>query len=381
MSMPRRPTYTTVQMLRGFAASAVVLFHLLPFEQKYLTGPTIMPDTLVVGQAGVDVFFVISGFIVTTVSINHAGRPRDSLDFLIRRFWRIYPAYWVYYAVLVAVYFSAPGLINHSAHRGPSLLDSFTLWPSDAPPLLLVAWTLSFELYFYLVFSVLLCVVPRSRLGVVLPLWATLVIGGRLAMPLHHTALMDVVCNPLNLEFMTGCAIALWAPLVRHQIGLLLIVAGIAWGVMLTQFVGPAAPFQNVWLRVAVFGGSAALIVAGCAVWERPGITRVPGVLRQLGDASYSLYLSHLLTIGLVGLMWRHVIQLTTQPAFTSLPVHVTALISAFAASVGVGMLSYRLIETPLIGMMKRVRPIAPRPAIAANTEATRLKAGLFWGR
>lgn len=119
MSTPRRPTYATVQMLRGFAASAVVLFHLLPFEQKYLTGATIMPDALVVGQAGVDIFFVISGFIVTTVSIDHAGRPLNSLDFLMRRFWRIYPTYWVYYAVLVAVYLAAPGLINHSATRPP----------------------------------------------------------------------------------------------------------------------------------------------------------------------------------------------------------------------------------------------------------------------
>ena len=377
MSMARRPTYATVQMLRGFAASAVVLFHLLPFEQKYLAGGTILPDALVIGQAGVDVFFVISGFIVTTVSIDHAGRPRDSLDFLMRRFWRIYPTYWVYYVVLLAVYLAAPGLINHSATRPPSLLDSFTLWPSDAPPLLLVAWTLSFELYFYLVFAGLLCLIRRARLGVVLPFWAAVVVAGRLALPLHHTALMDLVCNPLNLEFMAGCAIALWAPHSQRRVGLLLIAAGLAWGTLLIHHIGPAAPFQNVWLRVAVFGGGATLVVAGCAVWERPGITRVPGLLRRLGDASYSLYLSHLLTIGAVGLVWRHVMQRIGVPASASVPLHVVALASAFTASVGVGLLSYRLIELPLIGMMKRIRrshaPVAMVPA-----EATPLRADLF---
>ena len=378
MSTPRRPTYATVQMLRGFAASAVVLFHLLPFEQKYLTGATIMPDALVVGQAGVDIFFVISGFIVTTVSIDHAGRPLDSLDFLMRRFWRIYPTYWVYYAVLVAVYLAAPGLINHSATRPPSLLDSFALWPGDAPPLLLVAWTLSFELYFYMVFAGLLCVIPRPRLGVALPIWATLVIVGRLGLPPHHTALMELVCNPLNLEFIAGCAIALWAPHSRRPIGLLLIVAGIAWGAMLTRYVGPAAPFQNVGLRVAIFGCGAALVVAGCAVWERPGITRVPRFLRRLGDASYSLYLSHLLTIGVAGLIWRRAIQLIVLPASTSVPIHMAALAWAFAASVGIGLLSYRLIETPLITMMKRIRHTRPPLTIAPVAEATRLRAGSY---
>jgi peptidoglycan/LPS O-acetylase OafA/YrhL len=365
-------------MLRGLAASAVVLFHLLPFEQKYLMGGSILPDTFVVGQAGVDVFFVISGFIVTTVSIDHAGRPRDSLDFLMRRFWRIYPTYWVYYVVLVAVYLAAPGLINHSATRPPSLLDSFALWPSNAPPLLLVAWTLSFELFFYLVFAGLLCLIRRARLGAVLPIWAALVIVGRLSLPPHHTALMDLVCNPLNLEFIAGCAIALWAPHSHRRIGLLLIVAGIAWGAVLTRYVGPAAPFQNVWLRVAIFGCGAALVVAGCAVWERPGITRVPHPLRRLGDASYSLYLSHLLTIGVVGLIWRHAIQLVALPESSSVPVDVAALASAFAASVGIGLLSYRLIELPLIGMMKRVRRPHAQATMMPAAEATPLRADSF---
>lgn len=378
MNAPRRPTYATVQMLRGFAASAVVLFHLLPFEQKYLTGATVLPDTLVVGQAGVDVFFVISGFIVTTVSINHTGRLRDSLDFLMRRFWRIYPTYWVYYAILVTVYLAAPGLINHSAARPPSLPESFALWPGSAPPLLLVAWTLSFELYFYLVFAGLLCVISRSRLGIVLPIWAGLVIVGRLALPPHHTALMDLICSPLNLEFIAGCAIALWAPHSRRQIGLLVMVVGVAWSATLTGYVGPAAPFQNVWLRVVVFGCGAALIVAGCAVWERPGISRVPGALRRLGDASYSLYLSHLLTIGVIGLVWRHAIQRIVLPASTSAPLHVVALLSAFVASVGIGLLSYRLIEIPLTGMMKRARLARPQATMTPAAEAARLRVGSF---
>ncbi len=378
MSPRHRPTYATVQVLRGIAATAVVLFHLLPFEQKYLAGPTLVPHGFVVGQAGVDVFFVISGFIVTVVTEDHMGSPRDSVNFLTRRAWRIYPTYWVYYAVLVVLYLVAPALLNHSATRPPSLLDSFLLLPGDAPPLLLVAWTLSFELYFYLVFAVLLCLVPRSRLARALPVWAALVVGGRLLLWSRHGPLADLMFNPLNLEFIAGCAIALWVPGARRATGMTLLGAGILGVLLLVRQLGAAATFENVWLRVAVYGSSAALMVAGCTAWERPGITRVPHPLSRLGDASYSLYLSHLLTIGLIGIIWRFAIHLRALPDSLTVAVHLLAPASAVAASLCVGWLSFRLIETPLISLMRRFRQVRLTPALPASTPAARLIVSWF---
>jgi peptidoglycan/LPS O-acetylase OafA/YrhL len=292
MSASPRPTYATVQMLRGIAASGVVLFHLLPFEQKYLAGASIVPAGLVIGQAGVDIFFVISGFIVTITSEGRDGGAGPAIGFLRRRLLRIYPTYWVYFALLAAVHALAPGLMNQHATAPPSLLDSFLLLPSASPPLLLVAWTLTFELYFYLVFAVLLWAVPRRRLGGVLLGWAAVIVAVRLRLAPPYAPVTDLLFNPLNLEFIAGCLIALWGPRGRTAPGAALVGIGIAGGVLFLWRFGMDAPFRDIWLRVAVMGGVSAAVLTGAVAWEVPGATRVPGPLRRLGDASYSLYLS-----------------------------------------------------------------------------------------
>jgi peptidoglycan/LPS O-acetylase OafA/YrhL len=371
MSASPRPTYAAVQMLRGIAASGVVLFHLLPFEQKYLAGAPIVPAGLVIGQAGVDVFFVISGFIVTITSGARDGGIGPAIGFLRRRLLRIYPTYWVYFALLVVVHALAPGLMNHRATAQPSLLSSFLLLPSASPPLLLVAWTLTFELYFYLIFAVLLCAVPRHRLGGVLLGWAMVIIAVRLWLAPPYSPVTDLLFNPLNLEFIAGCLIALWGPRGSKALGAALVAIGIVGGALFLRHFGMDAPFGGIWLRVAVMGGVSALVLMGAVAWEVPGITRVPRPLRRLGDASYSIYLSHLLTIGVMGLVWRYALRLMPAGAETY-PLHLVALGSAFALSVGLGWVSYRLIERRLAGGWRRtVGPSRPRPLPAEPARFT----------
>jgi peptidoglycan/LPS O-acetylase OafA/YrhL len=371
MSASPRPTYATVQMLRGIAASGVVLFHLLPFEQKYLAGASIVPAGLVIGQAGVDIFFVISGFIVTITSEGRDGGAGPAIGFLRRRLLRIYPTYWVYFALLAAVHALAPGLMNQHATAPPSLLDSFLLLPSASPPLLLVAWTLTFELYFYLVFAVLLWAVPRRRLGGVLLGWAAVIVAVRLRLAPPYAPVTDLLFNPLNLEFIAGCLIALWGPRGRTAPGAALVGIGIAGGVLFLWRFGMDAPFRDIWLRVAVMGGVSAAVLTGAVAWEVPGATRVPGPLRRLGDASYSLYLSHLLTIGAVGLVWRHVLRLMPAGA-SAWPLHLAALGSAFVLSVAVGWAGYRLIERRLAGGWRRTAgPSRPHPLPAELTASS----------
>lgn len=376
---PARSGFAGVQMLRGLAASGVVLFHLLPFEAKYLGGGQLVPGAAVLGQAGVDVFFVISGFIVTVSTAPGSGRGHEAglagaAGFLRRRLWRIYPTYWVYFALLLAVYLVAPGVMNHAEAEQPSLLASFLLLPSSAPPLLLVAWTLTFELYFYLVFALLLATVPRRRLGLALLGWAAATILLRLALPAPRAPLADLAFNPLNLEFIAGCAIGLWGPRARPRLGAGIAAAGPAGAVLLVWLVGAATPFTSIWLRVALMGGLAAVLLCGVVAWEVPGVSRVPAPLRRLGDASYSLYLSHLLAIGAVGLLWRHALAVLPAPAGQTTDLHLLALATAGLAALAVGWASYRLVERPLADRRNRpMRPVLTRPALAWPA---RLRAG-----
>jgi peptidoglycan/LPS O-acetylase OafA/YrhL len=112
-------------------------------------------------------------------------------------------------------------------------------------------------------------------------------------------------------------------------------------------------------------------VLTGAVAWEVPGATRVPGPLRRLGDASYSLYLSHLLTIGAVGLVWRHVLRLMPAGA-SAWPLHLAALGSAFVLSVAVGWAGYRLIERRLAGGWRRTAgPSRPHPLPAELTASS----------
>src|SRR5580693_8161949 len=106
-----------VQALRGIAACGVVVCHMTPFETKYLSGPAVTPAACLYGMAGVDLYFVLSGFIITTMCLGHFGRPGEAGKFLKRRFLRIYPTYWVWCAAVLAVFVMHPSTVNSSHGR------------------------------------------------------------------------------------------------------------------------------------------------------------------------------------------------------------------------------------------------------------------------
>ncbi len=103
--IPVRHKLAGIQCLRAVAALLVVFYHLQLFEQK-LPGEQVMPSQMESGMAGVDLFFVISGFIVTTISLGKFASPGYALRFLRLRFFRIYPTYWVYFLGLLGGVFT-----------------------------------------------------------------------------------------------------------------------------------------------------------------------------------------------------------------------------------------------------------------------------------
>ena len=141
----------TIQVARGVAANLVVFSHLFFVESKYMIGGVLPPFTLY-GISGVDLFFVLSGFIMVAV----AGRDIGPIEFLWRRATRIYPTYWLVSLAVLAVAIVAPTIVNSSIQVPISLWRSFLLIPDRTLPLLAVGWTLVHEMYFYLVFAIIL---------------------------------------------------------------------------------------------------------------------------------------------------------------------------------------------------------------------------------
>ena len=128
----------SLQMMRGVAANLVIASHFVSIEAKYGQGYTVFPKWLTfAGGSGVHCFFVISGCVMAIV----AGRS-EWFDFISDRLTRIFPIYWVYTTVTLAVFITFPAIVNSSFAHAPSVLKSYLLWPDDVGPLLAVGWTL-----------------------------------------------------------------------------------------------------------------------------------------------------------------------------------------------------------------------------------------------
>jgi len=142
----------------------VMLSHLFIIEQKY-SQDQILPNVLNFGMAGVDIFFVISGFIMVYVTHKWtAGAAKHIPEFLSSRALRIYPLYWIVSLPLLGLYLLRPDLVfSASVWNEPNLLKSFLLWPDVAYPLLEIGWTLIHEMSFYLIFALILIAPRRIR--------------------------------------------------------------------------------------------------------------------------------------------------------------------------------------------------------------------------
>jgi peptidoglycan/LPS O-acetylase OafA/YrhL len=340
-------TFVSLQALRALAALGVVLFHLLPFEAKYLHGASIVPLGFSAGRAGVDLFFVLSGFLAVWTTRGPAGAGAAQ-RFLLRRVTRIYPTYWLYCVPLIVGAIAAPvGGVR------PNLIASLLLIPNAAPPLLLVAWTLEFEIYFYLVFALMIGagLPPRGRI-LTLVAWGGAVVAAHVLLaPTRAQALLDALSSPLVFEFLAGCAAAYCcsAGLSRAVSS----VAGIlGCGVLVIGLIWSETLFALPWLRVAAFGIGAALLLVGCFGEDVVIRRTLPRVIVRIGDASYSLYLSHLFTIGAIG----HVLSHVSAAAVLSTPAgHAIVLATAIVAALLVAELSYRWIECPVLSLTRHL--------------------------
>jgi exopolysaccharide production protein ExoZ len=357
-------TFISLQALRAIAALGVVLFHLLPFEEKYLPGASIVPSGFSAGRAGVDLFFVLSGFLAvwTTFGPGGAGAAQR---FLLRRVTRIYPTYWFYCLPLIVAGIAAPGglLGDHK----PDVFASLLLIPNAASPLLLVAWTLEFEIYFYLAFALLVGtgLTGRQRILALAAWGAIVVVAHAILEPTREQALLDALLSPLVFEFLAGCGAAyLCAAGIPRTMtaaagiaGCATLVIGLLWSETL---------FGLPWLRVVVFGSGAALLLIGC-FGEDVKIRRVlPNVIVRIGDASYSLYLSHLFTISALG---HGLSSVAPSIGVLSTPFgHAVALCASVLAALLIAEASYRWIERPLLRLSRHLikPPALPRTVPAA---------------
>ncbi len=332
-------------MLRGVAAMMVVWHH----AAGQIAGMSAwLPWQF--GTSGVDLFFVISGFIMV-VTTN--GGDVSPFDFWRKRIVRVVPLYWLLTLLMVAVAMMMPSLFKTLQVAPTTLLQSLFFvphfsrsFPGQVWPLLVPGWTLNFEMFFYAVFGASLFLPGRARLPTLTVSLVALAAIGAIFGP-FTTAPAQTYTHPMLIEFVTGAWIAtLW---LRGRLRLpvtasiAMVVLGAALLVLRDE-----PPLGSITQIVG-----AALAVAG-ALNPRFGAWHFK-VWQALGDSSYSLYLTHLFTLGALRLLWTRLFP--DQPDAWSTAAFMTVSLVACAWA---GWFAYRALELPLLRRLQSPR----RPSI-----------------
>lgn len=340
-----------LQALRGLACLLVVLYHLADAEAGFGLGQNPLKPFRSFGYAGVDLFFVISGFIIAATTRPDRGRPSAVPGYLSRRLWRVYPTYWAALPLALGVYAATTADALPPAGWPGELADTLLLLPQPpAPRVLPVAWTLSYEVMFYAAFAVVLAS-PRRLGWLWLAAWAGVVGWAALVGSVPTNRFAALATSPFVLEFLGGVGAAvLCRPLgARAAAGAALVAAG--WlALALAWFHRPDPNWLAVHApeRVLAFGPPATLLVLAAAGRELGGGRLSWHRLTQLGDASYSVYLLHTPLI-VVGVALTHAIG-WRQGKWS----HLAWLATMLPLAVLPGVLFHRRVERRLVRAGRR---------------------------
>lgn len=330
---PGRREFVSVQYLRALAALLVVCHH----ANDQVLGTIGLTD---IGNAGVDLFFVISGFIMVAIT---EARPTPAPIFLLRRWLRIWPIY-AFFTLLTALgILLVPRGFEHSAVTVKHLLLSLAFIvhpdphnPAQVSPLMKIGWTLNYEMFFYVVFALCLWLGGRFRVVMLGMVLTALAAAGKLwPSPSPVAAFYE---DPIVLEFLFGAVIGVLLGGQRAKgFSRYPLLAAMVLGIVLCVVLPPE------WHRSLRFGLGAALLLFGAVAYERNfAVPRWP-LFHRIGDSSYSLYLAHLYPV----VMLRWVCAALRLPiGFFGGALFIAA---AAAAATAIGLLSFWLIERPTI--------------------------------
>jgi exopolysaccharide production protein ExoZ len=305
------------------------------------------------GIFGIDLFFVISGFILSTIVLRSRERPgmHAASEFLKRRLIRIFPIYWVFAAItLLRVLHTHQTLKIH-------YLPSILLFPSAVYPgwwmLVPVAWTLVFEMFFYYVLSLVQMVTVKHAVPVLI-----LILCGAVAIGQIYSIrrpYLVVFANPILLEFVFGGCIALLYFRLgkRRRAGIALTLAGVVAAIAVRLFFDTGATYMDMILtdtgvthRAFTWGVAAALIVAGTVFWSASSRQPAWRASVVVGDSSYSAYLASPLILEFTG---RGLESLMRSNAPLSSATVMLCWLVMVAAVLVAGWVSYQLIEWPML--------------------------------
>jgi exopolysaccharide production protein ExoZ len=349
----------SLQVLRALAAVAVVFSHFQFDMARYVTQETGLPN-LVIGNAGVDLFFVISGFVIVYASEHMFAQPAGQWTFFQHRLVRIVPLYWIVTTVYIAIAALAP--VFEKSYSAATILGSYFFIPVPrldgiVEPIVGQGWTLNYEMLFYGVFAVAVAAPRRLAVAATTFFLIGLVFIGHFVVELPTA--VAFWADPIIVEFIFGMGIALaYRQGVRlPRPGAIALVA--AGFILFALFPTGGAP------RALVWGIPASLIVAGSVFGSFALDARGWRIPIIIGNASYALYLVHSFAVrGTLFGAKAMSLDVATAPWLY--------LFVAVTAAVILGIIVHYTLERPLIAALRRLARLnrtvtaAPRKQVAS---------------
>ncbi|WP_419827844.1 acyltransferase family protein [Sphingomonas sp.] len=341
---------------RFVAAALVMLFHYSFMVAKF-TGGQPLAMTLRGGHAGVEYFFVLSGFIIFHVHRRDVGRPGRVHAFAEKRAIRVLPMLWLILAAWGTLRALAPGATTNGDTGFGTLALDMLLIPHSGPMVLGVTWTLIREAIFYALFATL--IVDR-RLGVAVLAGWQVAVAARAALGTALPPFGDALLDVHNLGFGIGMLIAAAPPL--RPLGLTraaaIVGAALFAGLLALEWRigGPLDPDLlplGPWRGPLLYTGAAALLLLGLASMDRLRPRLETAMVRDLAGASYLLYLTH----GPTGSLAIRLLQ--RLPALPPTALLVLLSIVAVAAA----LLLHLVVERPLLAWLRAATRPASVPA------------------
>jgi exopolysaccharide production protein ExoZ len=336
-----------IQILRFVAAVSVIAFHALGVAlDGHKVPESVISFVLSYGGRGVDLFFVISGFIIFYATHGSSLTPAE---FLRRRVERIVPLYFVVIFAVTMLAFTLPATFDTPNWYTPRhILKSlaFVAFTDGEMPVVYVGWSLEYEMYFYLA-AALLMAATRDPWRNIVVIFSALAVVGRI--PGVEAALGNYAffVDPLILEFVLGVIVGRvfvtgrldWPPLVAAACAVAAVLA--------------TDPTQ----RVIVSGVPSALLVMAAAFLSRrrTNPSWPERALARLGDASYSIYLAQVETVTLVGAAVAGLIP--------SIPPLLLLTVTSIVV-VAFGLLLNIAVERPLLRFSRRLGAPAKTAAL-----------------
>lgn len=337
--------FNNIQAMRGIASLIVFIVHL------FSTRPGMVPAWLekgwyAIGPAGVDIFFVISGFVVTVAAAKAADITDvrgSSLTFIIKRIFRVYPAYWIVFfvaSILAPYVWLSPEWLPKASNF--SLLTLTYTYNYKV----MVAWTLVYEMFFYIVLSVM--ILAGKKFWHAIFIWIFIEIIAIAATNTYDWTLMGYVpLNPQILQFSSGCVVAFICSRFDTRFGKEVLIAGAVMFIAMC-YVNINIANWDPRYRTLTLTLPAAMMIYGAVVSEREQRFSFWKPILFLGNISFSLYLWHQITFqSLLVLFEKHGV-------IDALPHWLTLLIWS-GCGLAVGYTSYVLIEKPSVRLVNNL--------------------------